>query len=210
MMYTDKGLVDYYNMVKGTSKTELTLSDVISIGTFMKCVAIVPPNGETQPIYVTDGFMSCSIGGVTYVPCNDFIVDSWNNITEENDINNDSTSIGISLVNKDWIGLITGGYLTNSMIQMHLEVISPASSEVLDTQLFFTGYIDNFEIDVDGIDNISDGVVSNKVTVNLNSIYRKLDLQSRNLCTDSIHRYYEPNDMFFSLIGTVNSQTWSY
>lgn len=210
MAYTDPGLVKYYNQLKGTSKTSLTLADVISIGTFCKCVAITPADSSTAPIYLTDGFMSVNIDGINYVPTNDFIVDSWGSVVEENDVNNDAITLGLSAVQQNWIDLITGEYLRNAVIQMYLAVISPASGEALDTQLFFTGYLDYFEIDTDGIDSSNSNVIDNKITVHINSIYKKLDLPARNLCATAVHQFYYPGDHVFDLVGKTNTQTWSY
>jgi hypothetical protein len=71
----------------------------------------------------------------------------------------------------------------------------------------FSGYIDYFETEAN---NQSDSI-TNDITVNLNSIWNKLDVQMRTLAANSVHQSTNPGDEYFSLLGIIHAeQQWKY
>ena len=67
-------------------------------------------------------------------------------------------------------------------------------------------YIDYFSSDF----NNTAGNTTNETTVNLNSLWKKLDQTQRLLSSTSVHQSLHTGDKFFDLIGILNSseQFW--
>ncbi|EMV4035054.1 DUF2163 domain-containing protein, partial [Escherichia coli] len=71
---SNKDLVDYFNLCRGTSKTKLTVTELLSLGIHVRCFDILPTS--IDPIFFNDGLKDLSIGGKNYVSYPDLITDS--------------------------------------------------------------------------------------------------------------------------------------
>ena len=175
---SNKDLVDYFNLCRGTSKTKLTVTDLFSIGVH---------------------------GGKNYVSYPDLITDSLPSFSEEKQIVNGSVSFTVSNVNQSIYILATGGAFRDAKVNIYLTILNPANGEVLVHDLMFSGFMDFVETSISPLDG------KNELKINLNSVYKALDVQMRTLAANSIYQSYFPGDNYTSLLGTVNSgQTWRY
>ncbi|MGQ6141222.1 DUF2163 domain-containing protein, partial [Serratia sp. IR-2025] len=76
---------------------------------------------------------------------------------------------------------------------------------VLNSTLMFSGFIDYIQAEADP------NAAKNEMSVYLNSVYKKLDLQPRTIAANSVYQSYYPGDEYFSLLGQVNAnQSWRY
>lgn len=207
-IFTNADLLAYYNLTRGKNKTVLTLSDIMSLGVHVKCVDVYPRQGSgVGALHLNDGYTNFTVNGNTYTSFPDFINDSFPSFTEQKDISNDSVTFKISNVNQSFRTLAIGGALKQAQVNIYLTILSPADGSVLVHDLMFSGYIDYFETVANN--TVSDA--KNELTVNLNSVWKKLDVQQKTLAANSVHQSTHPGDSYFSLLGIVNSgQTWKY
>jgi hypothetical protein len=207
-IFTNAALLQYYNLTRGKSKTVLTLSDIMSLGVHIKSVDVYPQQGSgVGALHLNDGYVNFTVNGNIYTSFPDFINDSFPSFTEQKDISNDSVSFKISNVNKSFQVLAIGGSLRQAQVNIYLTILSPADNSVLVHDLMFSGYIDYFE----NVANNEQQNLKNELTVNLNSVWKKLDVQTKTLAANSVHQSTHPGDAYFSLLGIVNSgQTWKY
>jgi len=207
-IFTNTALLQYYNLTRGQNKTVLSLADVMSLGVQVKCVDVYPQaNSGVNAIHLTDGYVDIVANGINYTTFPDFINDSFPTFTEQKDISNDSINFKISNVTKSFRTLALGGALRQAQVNIYLTILSPADNSVLVHDLMFSGYIDYFE----SVSNNSSDGLQNQLTVNLNSVWKKLDVQMKTTAANSVHQSTHPGDTYFSLLGIVNSgQTWKY
>ena len=195
---SNKDLVDYFNLCRGTSKTKLTVTELLSLGIHVRCFDILPTS--IDPIFFNDGLKDLSIGGKNYL-----ITDSLPSFSEEKQIVNGSVSFTVSNVNQSIYILATGGAFRDAKVNIYLTILNPANGEVLVHDLMFSGFMDFVETSISPLDG------KNELKINLNSVYKALDVQMRTLAANSIYQSYFPGDNYTSLLGTVNSgQTWRY
>lgn len=206
--YTNPDLIEYYNLTRGTTKTELTLAEVISIGCTVKCVDVYPASGSPAgALHLTDGFVDITANGIIYTSFPDFVNDSFPSFTEQNQITNDAINFKVSNIDPSFRVLAIGGAFKNAMVNLYLSILNPADSTVIEHDLMFSGYIDYFQT----VANNQDGNEKNETTCNVNSIWKKLDVQLRTLAANSVHQSTHKGDNYFSLLGITNgSQFWNY
>jgi len=207
-VFTNAALLEFYNLRRGTNKTVLTISDVISMGVIVRCVDIYPVNGSPAgPLHLTDSFTNVMANGINYTIFPDFINNSFPTFKEQKDIQNESLSFKVSNIEPSFRVLANAGAFRKAKVNIYLTFISPADNTVIDHDLMFSGYIDFFETTAN---NQYDGVI-NETTVNINSIWNKLDVQMRTLSANSVHQSVHPGDEYFSLLGIIHAQQqWSY
>ncbi|MBK5014002.1 DUF2163 domain-containing protein [Pantoea sp. S62] len=207
-VFTNQTLLDFYNLKRGTNKTRLTMSDVTSLGVIVRCVDIYPVPGSPAPqLHLTDAFTDVMANGITYTSFPDFINNSFPTFNEQKDIQNESLSFRISNVEPSFRVLATSGAFRKAKVNIYLTIMSPADNTVIDHDMMFSGYIDYFEVSAN---NQSQGII-NEITVNINSIWNKLDVQMRTLAANSVHQSTHPGDEFFSLLGIIHSQQyWAF
>jgi hypothetical protein len=207
-IFTNASLLSYYNMTHGTSLTVLNLAQLMSMGVHVKCVDVYPQQGlGVNAIHLTDGYVDIVANGINYTSFPDFINDSFPTFTEQKDISNDSINFKISNVNASFRTLALGGAFKAAQVNIYLTILNPANNAVLVHDLIFSGYIDYFE----STSNNSAENIQNELTVNLNSVWKKLDVQMKTTAANSVHQSTHPNDAYFSLLGIVNSgQAWKY
>ncbi|HFF9491287.1 DUF2163 domain-containing protein [Serratia bockelmannii] len=203
-LLTNPELLKYWNLTRGGNKTKLTITELMSLGVHCKAIDVFPKN-SIPPIFWTDGFVDLNINGTLYSSFPDLISDSLPSFTETKEINNNSISFKISNVNDSTRTLALGGALREAKVNIYLVILNPADNTVLNTTLMFSGFIDYFKAEADPNNP------KNEMTVNLNSVYKKLDLQPRTIAANSVYQSYYPGDEYFSLLGQVNAnQSWRY
>ena len=96
------------------------------------------------------------------------------------------------------------GQLFKAKVNIIMVVLVPYTTEPIYSSLMFCGYIDYCQ----AIANPNESVT--EMTVNINSIYQKLDVQTRMLASNSVYQSYYKGDEFMSLLGQVNKadQEW--
>ncbi|WP_333850140.1 DUF2163 domain-containing protein [Leclercia sp.] len=205
-VFTNSALLKYWNTTRGGNKTQLSISEVMQLGLTVKCIDIYPVQGSgVQALHLNDGYIDLNINGNLYTSFPDFINDSFGSFSEQKDISNDSMSFKVSNVSQSFQVLALSGGLKNAQVNMWLTILNPADATVLDNSLIYSGYLDYFE----SISNNDD--LKNELTVYVNSIWKKLDVQQRTLAANSVHQSTHKNDAYFSLLGKINSQqTWKY
>lgn len=202
-VFTNPDLLEYWNLTRGGNKTKLTVTELLSLGIHVRCFDILPTS--IDPIFFNDGLKDLSIGGKNYVSYPDLITDSLPSFSEEKQIVNGSVSFTVSNVNQSIYILATGGAFRDAKVNIYLTILNPANGEVLVHDLMFSGFMDFVETSISPLDG------KNELKINLNSVYRALDVQMRTLAANSIYQSYFPGDNYTSLLGTVNSgQTWRY
>ncbi|HIF6677116.1 TPA: DUF2163 domain-containing protein [Serratia marcescens] len=203
-LLTNPELLKYWNLTRGGNKTKLTITELMSLGVHCKAIDVFPKN-SIPPIFWTDGFVDLNINGTQYTSFPDLISDSFPSFTETKEINNNSISFKVSNVNDSTRTLALGGALREAKINIYLVILNPADNTVLNTTLMFSGFIDYIQAEADPNNP------KNEMTVNLNSVYKKLDLQPRTIAANSVYQSYYPGDEYFSLLGQVNAnQSWRY
>lgn len=203
-LLTNPDLLKYWNLTRGGNKTKLTITELMSLGVHCKAIDVFPKN-SIPPIFWTDGFVDLNINGTLYTSFPDLISDSFPSFTETKEINNNSISFKVSNVNDSTRTLALGGALREAKVNIYLVILNPADNTVLNTTLMFSGFIDYIQAEADPNNP------KNEMTVNLNSVYKKLDLQPRTIAANSVYQSYYPGDEYFSLLGQVNAnQSWRY
>ncbi len=203
-LLTNPELLKYWNLTRGGNKTKLTITELMSLGVHCKAIDVFPKN-SIPPIFWTDGFVDLNINGTLYTSFPDLISDSFPSFTETKEINNNSISFKVSNVNDSTRTLALGGALREAKVNIYLVILNPADNTVLNTTLMFSGFIDYIQAEADPNNP------KNEMTVNLNSVYKKLDLQPRTIAANSVYQSYYPGDEYFSLLGQVNAnQSWRY
>lgn len=207
-IFTNAALLSYYNMTHGTTLTVLNLAQLMSMGVHVKCVDVYPQQGTgVNAIHLTDGYIDIVAGGINYTSFPDFINDSFPTFTEQKDISNDSIAFKVSNVNSSFRVLALGGAFKSAQVNVYLTILSPADNSVLVHDLIYAGYIDYFE----SVSNNTADNITNELTVNLNSVWKKLDVQTKTSAANSVHQSTHPGDAYFSLLGIVNAnQVWKY
>lgn len=202
-IFTNPDLLAYYNLVRGTNKTVLTMMDVLSIGVHVRCFDVIPVH--VPPFYWTDGLNPITFGGAQYTPFPDLITDSMPVFSEEKQIVNTAITFKVSNVNSSVRALSLGGALKGAKVNIYMVILNPANGDVLDYWRMYSGFIDFIEATTNPISTTND------LTVTVNSVYKKLDLQTRTLAANAVYQSYYPGDQMMSLLGVVNSgQTWRY
>ncbi|MBC3631466.1 DUF2163 domain-containing protein [Klebsiella michiganensis] len=201
-LLTNPNLIKYFNLVKGENKTKLTITDVMMLGQHVTCFDVFPVNQSA--IHWTDAFKEIAMGGVIYQSAPDIIQDSLPSFSEEKGISNNSISFKIRNIDNSMQMMALSGQLFKAKVNIYLVVLDPYTTNPIYSQLQFTGFIDYCEAKADPIQAITE------LTVNINSIYQKLDVQSRTLASNSVYQSYYPGDEFMSLLGQVNKadQEW--
>lgn len=203
-LLTNPELLKYWNLTRGGNKTKLTITELMSLGVHCKAIDVFPKN-SIPPIFWTDGFVDLNINGTLYTSFPDLISDSFPSFTETKEINNNSISFKVSNVNDSTRTLALGGAFREAKVNIYLVILNPADNSVLNTTLMFSGFIDYIQAEADPNNP------KNEMTVNLNSVYKKLDLQPRTIAANSVYQSYYPGDEYFSLLGQVNAnQSWRY
>lgn len=203
-LLTNPELLKYWNLTRGGNKTKLTITELMSLPVHCKAIDVFPKN-SIPPIFWTDGFVDLNINGTLYTSFPDLISDSFPSFTETKEINNNSITFKVSNVNDSTRTLALGGALREAKVNIYLVILNPADNTVLNTTLMFSGFIDYFKAEADPNNP------KNEMTVNLNSVYKKLDLQPRTIAANSVYQSYYPGDEYFSLLGQVNAnQSWRY
>lgn len=201
---TNPDLIKYWNITRGDTKTVLTESDVYQLNVIVKCLDVIP-NSQIAPIYITDSWADLTANGIDYKSAPDFLDDSFTTTTEKNSISNNGTSFKISNVEQTYLSLLSQGLLNNAKVNIYLTVLNPANGNVISHERMFSGYINNFESTFSN----TTGSTKNETTLNLNSIWKKLDRSQPVLSSTSIHQSTHKGDKFFDLIGIINStQQW--
>ncbi|MEG3135668.1 DUF2163 domain-containing protein [Rouxiella sp. T17] len=202
---TNADLIKYWNITRGGNKTVLTESEIFQMGIVVKCIDIYPTNSQTTNLFLTDAYVDLVINGATYTSVPDFLDTSFSSMTQQNQISNNTTSFKVSNVNQSYLSLALKGLLNNSKVNLYLAIINPASGVVISFERVFTGYIDTFQTSM----NNTSGSIENTTTVNLNSIWKKLDQTQNVLSSNSVHQSMHNGDLFFNRIGAVQAtQEW--
>ncbi len=99
-----------------------------------------------------------------------------------------------------------GGAFKDAKVNIYLAIYNPATGDVLDYDLMYSGFIDYIEAEADPMNE------KNELTVQWNSVYKQLDRQTRTRCANSVYQsYFSGAIKLCSLLGVVNgSQTWKY
>lgn len=203
-LLTNPELLQYWNLTRGGNKTKLTITELMSLGVHCRAIDVFPKN-EIPPIFWTDGFVDLNINGTQYTSFPDSISDSFPSFTETKEINNNSINFKVSNVNDSTRTLALGGAFREAKVNIYLVILNPADNSVLNSTLMFSGFIDYIQAEADP------NAAKNEMSVYLNSVYKKLDLQPRTIAANSVYQSYYPGDEYFSLLGQVNAnQSWRY
>lgn len=203
-LLTNPELLQYWNLTRGGNKTKLTITELMSLGVHCRAIDVFPKN-EIPPIFWTDGFVNLNINGTQYTSFPDLISDSFPSFTETKEINNNSINFKVSNVNDSTRTLALGGAFREAKVNIYLVILNPADNSVLNSTLMFSGFIDYIQAEADP------NAAKNEMSVYLNSVYKKLDLQPRTIAANSVYQSYYPGDEYFSLLGQVNAnQSWRY
>ncbi|MDS0826500.1 DUF2163 domain-containing protein [Serratia marcescens] len=203
-LLTNPDLLQYWNLTRGGNKTKLTITELMSLGVHCRAIDVFPKNA-IPPIFWTDGFVDLNINGTQYTSFPDLISDSFPSFTETKEINNNSINFKVSNVNDSTRTLALGGAFREAKVNIYLVILNPADNSVLNSTLMFSGFIDYIQAEADP------NAAKNEMSVYLNSVYKKLDLQPRTIAANSVYQSYYPGDEYFSLLGQVNAnQSWRY
>lgn len=203
-LLTNPDLLQYWNLTRGGNKTKLTITELMSLGVHCRAIDVFPKNG-IPPIFWTDGFVDLIINGTQYTSFPDLISDSFPSFTETKEINNNSINFKVSNVNDSTRTLALGGAFREAKVNIYLVILNPSDNSVLNSTLMFSGFIDYIQAEADP------NAAKNEMSVYLNSVYKKLDLQPRTIAANSVYQSYYPGDEYFSLLGQVNAnQSWRY
>ncbi|EOD8839635.1 DUF2163 domain-containing protein [Enterobacter hormaechei] len=197
-------LVNYWNLTRGDNKTILTEKELYQCGVMVKLIDILPPTGSN--IYLTDSLADQNYNGIAYKSVPDFLDSSFANYVEKTQINNNGTSLKVSNVSQDYLSMALRGLWNDAKVNIWMSIVNPATGSILYAYRIFSGYIDYFSSDI----NNAAGNTTNETTVNLNSMWKKLDQTQRLLSSTSVHQSMHTGDKFFDLIGILNSseQFW--
>ncbi|WP_370550846.1 hypothetical protein NMD63_05685 [Edwardsiella tarda] len=197
----NKELVKYYNLMRGDSVSQLSELQLYEIGSTLKCIDILPPNGGS--LYFNDGVCDLVYEGHLYKAVPDFLKSGFASFTTKSHISNDGTSLQISNVNQEYLSMCLNGMWDQSKVNLHVVILNPSDGSVLYGYRRFSGYIDNFK----SAFKMSD---TSTTTVNINSVWKKLDLEQKLLCSTSVHQSNHNGDHIFDLMNTLHNatQTW--
>ncbi|EOW6846491.1 DUF2163 domain-containing protein [Cronobacter sakazakii] len=197
-------LVNYWNLTRGDNKTILTEKELYQCGVMVKLIDILPSTGSN--IYLTDSLADQNYNGIAYKSVPDFLDSSFANYVEKTQINNNGTSLKVSNVSQDYLSMALRGLWNDAKVNIWMSIVNPATGSILYAYRIFSGYIDYFSSDI----NNAAGNTTNETTVNLNSMWKKLDQTQRLLSSTSVHQSMHTGDKFFDLIGILNSseQFW--
>lgn len=202
-LLTNPNLLKYWNLTRGGNKTKLTITELMSLGVHCKAIDVFPK--ALPALHWTDGFVDIVLGGTTYTSFPDLISDSLPSFSETKEINNNTINFKVSNVNDNTRTIALSGGFREAKVNIFLVILDPTNNTVLNQTLMFSGFIDYIQAEADPI------AANNDMTVYLNSVYKKLDLQPRTIAANSVYQSYYPNDEYFSLLGQVNSnQSWRY
>ncbi len=202
-IYTNADLLKYFKLVKGITKTQLTIMDVLSIGVHITCFEVLPKSA--QAFHWTDSLIDIELNGNVYISFPDVVSGSLPSFTEEKGISNDSINFKISNVNDSVRALAFGGFFKDAQFNITLAILNPYNSTVIDSMPIFSGFIDYVQAVADPINK------TNEMTIYLNSVYKKLDRQPPLIAANSVYQSYYKNDEYFSLLGQVNQdQSWRF
>lgn len=200
---TNPDILKYWNLVRGGNKTKLTVTELMSIGVHVICYDVLPKgyNG----FHWTDSLIDIQLNGNSYISFPDIITDSLPSFVEEKGISNDSINFKVSNVNASVRQLALGGFLKDAKFNIHLVILNPYDSTPIYSTLMFSGFLDYVQAVADPIDK------KNEMTIYVNSVYKKLDIQPPLIAANSVYQSYYKGDEYFSLLGQVNqNQTWKY
>lgn len=201
---TNTDLVAYWNLTRGDNKTVLTEKELYQCGVMVKLIDVLPPTGSN--IYLTDAIADQNYNGINYKSVPDFLDSSFANYVEKTQINNNGTSLKVSNVSQDYLSMALRGLWNDAKVNIWMGIVNPATGGVLYAYRMFSGYIDYFSSDF----NNAAGNTTNETTVNLNSMWKKLDQTQRLLSSTSVHQSMHTGDKIFDLIGSLNAseQFW--
>ncbi|EPB3479051.1 DUF2163 domain-containing protein [Escherichia coli] len=197
-------LVNYWNLTRGDNKSVLTEKELYQCGVMIKMVDILPPQGSN--IYITDSIVEQNVNGIIYQPVPDFIDNSFASYEEKSQVNNTGTTFKVSNVNQEYLSMALRGLWKDAKCNLWMAIVNPANGSILYRYRMFSGYINYFSSDF----NVNGTNTDNNTTVNLNSLWKKLDQTQRLLASTSVHQSTHKGDKFFDLIGILNSseQFW--
>lgn len=200
---TNPQLLQYYALVRGVTKSRLTLMEVMSLGVNVTCFDVLPVG--TNGFHWTDSLIDISLDGNQYISFPDIISGSLPSYSEAKGISNDAVNFKVSNVNTSVRALALGGFLKNAKMNIKLVILNPYDSTVLYSMLMFSGFIDYVQATADP------NVPTNEMTIYVNSVYKKLDRQPSLIAANSVYQSIYSGDAYFSLLGQVNqNQDWKY
>lgn len=200
---TNPQLLKYWTLVRGTTKTRLTVMDVMSLGVNVTCFDVLP--NATNGFHWTDSLIDISLDGNQYISFPDIISGSLPSYAETKGISNDSVNFKVSNVNTSVRALALGGFLKNAKMNIKLVILNPWDSTVLYSMLMFSGFIDYVQAIADP------NAPQNEMTIYVNSVYKKLDRQPALIAANSVYQSIYSGDAYFSLLGQINqSQDWKF
>lgn len=201
---TNDNLLKYWSLIRGETKTRLTITDVMSMGVHVIGFDLLPRSSSA--IYWTDGFVPIQLNGAVYQPFPDLIQDSLPSFSEEKGINNDSIDFTVSNVDNATRIAAMAGQFDKAKMNITLIILNPFDSTPIYQQRMFTGYIENFECTVNPFSEV------NEMKITVNSVYKRLDVSPKTLAANSVYQSYYPGDAIMSLLGQVNKedQVWRY
>ncbi|MDI7893085.1 DUF2163 domain-containing protein, partial [Salmonella enterica subsp. enterica serovar Anatum] len=129
------------------------------MGIHVKCFDVIPK--AIDSIHWTDGLGEVTLGGTLYVPFPDLITDSLPSFTEEKQITNTNINFKISNVSNTTRILALGGAFKDAKVNIYLAILNPATGDVLDYDLMYSGFIDYIEAEADPMNE------KNELTVQL-------------------------------------------
>ncbi|NIG74191.1 DUF2163 domain-containing protein [Klebsiella sp. Ap-873] len=201
---TNPQLIKYWELIRGEKKTQLSITDVMSMGVHVICFDLLPR--ASSAIYWTDGFTPINVAGNEYQPFPDLVQDTLPSFSEEKGISNNAIDFTVSNVDNATRIMAMSGALDQAQVNITLVILNPYDSTPIYQQRMFTGFIENFECTVNPFNN------TNSMKVTVNSVYKKLDVTPKTLAANSVYQSYYPNDQIMSLLGQVNKeqQVWRY
>ncbi|WP_249168404.1 DUF2163 domain-containing protein [Erwinia sp. E602] len=189
--------------MKGTTKTVLTEMEVFSLGVHVLCFDVLPVGSSAY--YWTDGLTDIRVKGNNYTSFPDVVKNSLPNFSESKSIENNSIAFKVSNVNDSVRAIALAGGLKNAQMNFRVAILNPYNSEVLYDELLFSGFIDYVQSSADPV------AATNELTININTVYKKLDRQPPVICANSVYQSYFPGDECMSLLGQmVTGQQWKY
>ncbi|EMB7853595.1 hypothetical protein VAG69_002219 [Escherichia coli] len=192
--------IECFNEFNGTHFTELTESQVFSVGTLFHIVQI--QTRDNREILLTDAYTDITYRGKNYIASGDFT--DITSIDDSKEINNIGLTVKLANVRTEYINLVTSKALDRSDVRIDIVFLNPNSGEVQADFNLFVGTMDKLSINIDYEDNES----KNETEAVINSIWEVLEKNARNHASDAVHRSYagNENDTFFSRIGKWNSE----
>lgn len=202
-IYTNANLLKYWKLIRGTTETQLSLMEIMSLGVFVTCFDVLPKG--TNGFHWTDSLIDISLDGYQYISFPDIISGSLPTYSEQKGINNDAINFKVSNVNASVRALALGGFFKDAHMNIKLVILNPYDSTVIDSMLMFSGFIDYVQAVADPNQK------TNEMTIYVNSVYKKLDRQPALIAANSAYQSIYKGDEYFSLLGQVNqNQNWKY